>query len=495
MRDIKTKKLGPTAFVILGITGDLAQRSLLPALFDLYSHGLTPRSFSIIGIGHSKRTKAQLISLVKKAIREHSENKKITATQLERFCKKVSYTQLDLTDPAQAQKLETILDEEDDRITGDLVRIIYNSLPPHITRKVLIALKACSFDKYCAKHLPRTRIVVEKPFGSDLASAQYLNALLKETFYEKQIYRIDHYLGKEALQDILVFRFGNTIVEPLLNKHFVDNIQVTVAESSTIGSRAGYYDHSGALRDMVVNHLTQILTHTIMEMPESLSAQDLRGARGATMRKLRVAQSGGAYKSVRGQYAGYKAEKGVKRGSNTETFVVVELQCSAPRWKGVPMYLRSGKGMSEKVAAVTIEFKRQACSFIPENLLAENTLTLRLQPEPGITTKINTKRPSFHFEIEKTQMDFMYSDHYETVHPGAYEKLFVEIFKGEQEHFRTPEEVEAQWKLYEPLIKEWRRMRKPHVLPYKKGTWGPARASSLLKNSKNPTRHWHAENI
>jgi glucose-6-phosphate 1-dehydrogenase len=472
----------PHVFVILGVTGDLARRKLIPAMFHLASHGKLHRKSIILGVGRRKE-------LNDEALRD-SLNILLTGSGaapdgLEQWCGGIYYHSLgEGTDEdfrGLGQRIAQL--EEELGLPGN--RAFYLSLPPSVYQETLTGLGSSGLNQSKGW----TRLVIEKPFGRDLASADQLNHLVHQFFDESQVYRIDHYLGKETVQNLLVFRFANPIFESLWNRDRVKAVQITVAEDLGVETRGGYYDSAGALRDMVQNHLTQLLSLIAMEVPSGFEAEAIR------MEKVKVLKSlaklspqdavMGQYvsnKTVEGEIQGYKEEQEIPEDSETETFAAIKVEVNNWRWQGVPFYLRTGKRMPEKLTVIDVVFREPpVCLFGGQAVCRPeaNVLRIQLQPNEGFDLSFEVKVPGDGFNLKTQTLHFGYQDAFGEP-PGAYETLLLDVIQGDQTLFVHSEEVRASWQFYSPLLEMDRSVRS-----YPAGTWGPGEADMLLEMDGN----------
>jgi glucose-6-phosphate 1-dehydrogenase len=463
----------PTTLVIFGASGDLTWRKLTPALYNNFKKGRLSDCAHIVG--YARRP------IAKEAFREHLREGVTTfspdtfeASAWESFAEKLYYFQgnLDIADDYVSlgeylKKLEN----------GPANRLYYLATAPEHYALVVGYLGAAGM---AAQADGWRRIVIEKPFGEDLASAQALNRAVHAVFDESQVYRIDHYLGKETAQNILFFRFANTIFEPVWNRRYVDNIQVTVAEAVDVGHRAGYYDSAGVVRDMFQNHLLQLLSLVAMEPPASFEADSIRNEKAKMLTSVRPITLGD---TVRAQYAGYRDAEGVAPSSQTPTFAALKLYIDNWRWKGVPFYLRSGKVLAQKTSEIIIEFMRPPHLMFhlkDESDFTPNILSLCIQPDEGIHLRFEAKVPDSAQEIRSVDMDFHYRTSFNSTLPDAYERLLLEALEGDATLFNRSDAIEAAWRLVDPVIQGWEKENSPALTVYPSGSWGPAEADDLL---------------
>lgn len=487
----------PTILFILGGSGDLTYRKLIPALYNLYLDEYLPQQFLIVGIGRISFSQVAYKAHVKKGVQEFSRRKKNIAKAWKAFSEKISYHTMDVTDDKGYKAIvETVKDAEKEWKTKANL-IFYLSVAPQLTEPIVKHLHDAELTKDCS----RSRLVFEKPFGHDLRSATELNGLLNELFKEEQIYRIDHYLGKETVQNILAFRFANALFEPTWNSHYIDHVQITAAETVTVGDRGGYYESAGALRDMVQNHMLQLLCMIAMEPPVSFKADEVRNKKLDVLKAIRCFKKGDVHRhAVRGQYStgwmkgdevkGYRQEKGVQKESPTETFVAIKFYVDNWRWKGVPFYLRTGKGMTEKSTIITIDFKSAPdFAFPPEGAETwrANRLTISIQPQMDIRLRFQAKQPGPDMRLLPVDMAFNYSSDDGNDHPEAYETLLLDVIEGDATLFMRGDQVEAAWKIITPIQELWAAKPPVDFPNYAPGSWGPEDAEALIARDG---RHW-----
>jgi glucose-6-phosphate 1-dehydrogenase len=491
--------------IIFGATGDLTHRKLMPALFSIESQGLLPQHLRIVGFARREYTDEAYRNEVKKAIQEFSPELWGEAQGAwKQFSRRLVYHKSEFDDPAGYTALKdrlTRLDSDAD-ICGN--RLFYLATPPSLYSGIVKQLHESGLTHSTCAHGADawTRIIVEKPFGSDLESARALNRDLKSVFKENQIYRIDHYLGKETVQNIFVFRFANAVFEPIWNQKYIDNIQITVAETVGVETRAGYFEKSGELRDMVQSHALQLLTLVAMEPPVSMDANSIRDEKVKVLRSLKpIPPADVDTFAVRAQYTegystgspvqAYRHEPGVSPTSLAETYVALRICCDNWRWAGVPIYIRAGKRMPKRVTEINIEFKQ-----IPQNLFTtaspkgveRNRLTIRIQPNEGISMRLGAKPPGQRTRVVPVDLDFAYGNSFGRIH-DSYERLLLDAMIGDASLFTRDDEVEAEWAFITPILQGWAASPPSTMQTYAAGTWGPSASISLI-GEVNPKRTW-----
>ncbi|HKQ62510.1 MAG TPA: glucose-6-phosphate dehydrogenase [Candidatus Polarisedimenticolaceae bacterium] len=485
----RERPVSPCALVIFGASGDLTQRKLVPALYNLYLDGHLPESFAVVGVARRKMGAAEFVAAVRAGIAEHSRQP-LDPARWEELAKRISYVEADTVDPAAYARLKAHLERIDAEHGTAGNRLFYLATPPSAFAPIVEQLGQAGLNRPSQPEA-RTRVVVEKPIGHDLASALALNRTLNAVFHERDVFRIDHYLGKETVQNLLVFRFANAIFEPLWNQKYVDHVQITVAESLGVEGRGSYYEEAGTTRDMVQNHVFQLLCLIAMEPPVSLDADAIRNEKVKVLQALRpIEPAQAATCSVRGQYGpgvidneqvpGYRAEPGVAPESRTETYVALRQFVDNWRWAGVPFYVRAGKRLAKRVTEVALQFRD-----VPHRLFrtppAANTLALRIQPGEEIQLSFDAKEPGSVTRIVPVAMDFRYGESFDKTAPEAYERLLLDAINGDPTLFIRRDEVEAAWSAIDRLEQGWATDGGGRALPeYTAGTWGPADADVLL---------------
>jgi len=491
LRDPRDRRLpriaGPCGLVIFGVTGDLSRKKLMPAVYDLANRGLLPPGFSLVGFARRDWADEDFVQVVHDAVKEHARTpfRDEVWRQLAGGFRFVPGRFDD--DDAFDRLREAIEDLDKVRGTGGN-HAFYLSIPPKFFPDVIQQLE----DHGLADGDGGSwrRVVIEKPFGHDLASAQELNRIVGEVFPPESVFRIDHYLGKETVQNILAMRFANTMFEPIWNRRYVDHVQITMAEDIGIGGRAGYYDGIGAARDVIQNHLLQLLALTAMEEPVGFDAEALRAEKVKILSAVRLPRDL-ATSTARGQYTrawqggaevyGYLEEEGIPADSATETFAAIKVELDTRRWAGVPFYLRTGKRLGRQVTEVALVFERAPHLPFTETAveeLGENALVFRIQPDEGLTVRFGSKVPGTSMEVRDVTMDFAYGESFTESSPAAYERLILDVLLGDPPLFPRHEEVELSWRILDPIEELWAGSGRPE--PYPAGTWGPESATAML---------------
>jgi glucose-6-phosphate 1-dehydrogenase len=463
------------AIVIFGASGDLARRKLIPAIYELARENLLDEQSIIVGFSRSEMSDTEFRTSAREAIEEHARSKPIDPGVWKKLEPRFSYSQGNYDNGGDFDKLQQKLKQHPNHL-------YYLATPPETFDDIIKCLGEHR-DRSNAK--PWSRIIIEKPFGHDLASAKQLNNLLHQYFDENEVFRIDHYLGKETVQNLMVLRFANAVFEPIWNYKYIDHVQITVAEEIGVGSRGGYYDRSGALRDMVQNHMFQLMSLIAMEPPAALDAISIRDEKVKVFKSIRPLRPGSADDfTVRGQYSGYRKEKGVPPDSKTETFVALKIFIDSWRWSGTPFYLRTGKFLPEKLSEVVVRFRSPPLTLFQkqcESPVYPNDLVIRVQPDEGISWRLNGKVPGGAMSIKPVALDMFYKTTFQTEPPEAYERLIFDAMIGDQTLFIRGDEAEAAWTVIDPIHVGWQQS-KQSPQEYSPGSWGPRRAFDLIEH-------------
>lgn len=473
--------------IIFGGSGDLTKRKLIPALYKLFRKAGAPVNISILGIGRTKYDDSSYRLHLKEALKKFINIDDRDGFDM--FLKVVNYLTMDQSKVSDYLLLREKLEKLDN---GNGNYIFYLATPPSLYDKIPVYLKEAGLNKSDGI----TRIVVEKPFGYDLESAQRMNSVFESVFPEKQIYRIDHFLGKETVQNILALRFSNGIFEPLWNRNYIDSIEITAVENFGIENRGGFYDDAGALRDMVQNHLVQLLALVAMEPPQAYNEKEFRDEVVKVYRALKPLSDDDISRNViRGQYTGvadkkgYREEKNVSHDSRTETFLAMKLYLSNWRWEGVPFYIRTGKQMPTKVSEIIVHFKPTPHRLftIREKHPEQNQLIIRIQPNEGIVMKFDTKVPGSGFDVKQVSMDFAYDKLGGIISEDAYSRLIEDCINGEPTLFTRSDAVEESWKFFDPILKYWKDNQSVPLYGYPVGSWGPLEGENIIEGGKKWT--------
>jgi glucose-6-phosphate 1-dehydrogenase len=479
----------PCVLVIFGASGDLTQRKLMPALYSLAFRRLLPEHFAVVGVSRTEMTTEEFREQMRQAVEEHSRDEFRTDVW-ETLAEGLHYVSASFAEPDGPEPLVAALNELDEKRGTRGNRVYYLAVPPGAFDDIVTAIgRSRSTGGW-------TRLIVEKPFGHDLESGRELNDLVRTYYEESEIFRIDHYLGKETVQNMLVLRFANGIFEPIWNRQFIDHVQITVAESLGIEGRASFYEQAGAVRDVVQNHMLQLLALTAMEPPIDFEAESVRNEK---VKVLRALHTPGPKHVVRGQYGpgfiegeavpGYREEEGVAPDSQTEAYVAAKLFVDNWRWADTPFYVRTGKRLARRETTIAIQFKRAPhppFEVDEAEGLRPNVLLIHIQPDEGVSLAVGAKVPGQGLSIRTVHMDFLYGGSFRVGLPEAYERLILDCLLGDATLFTRADEVEEQWAIVDAMVAPWRRDR-PHFPNYAAGTWGPASADELLRRD---ARSW-----
>jgi glucose-6-phosphate 1-dehydrogenase len=484
------KELLPANIVIFGGKGDLARRKLVPAFYNLFINGYLPRDFAIYGVHYEKMDENDFRKHLLGGIDEFSRSGKADRNEWKKFADHIFFFEGDFTADDTFRRLAETLDKNDKNWKTRGVRLFYYSVAPRFIEPISLLLSKHEL----ASNTFTDRIVVEKPFGSDLKTARELNKLLTKHFKERQIFRIDHYLGKETVQNLMAFRFANIVFESIWNHHYIDHVQVTVAESIGVAGRGNYYEQAGALRDMIQNHLLQLVCITAMEPPVSFGSEDIRNKKADVLKAVRpFTKEEIARNVIRGQYGegkvdgkkqvAYRKEKNVDPRSMTETFVALKLYIDNWRWQNVPFYLRTGKALEKTTSLIVVQFKNVPHNLFDQRIFDDprpNQLIISIQPEMEITLLFHAKVPGVEMQIKPVEMDFTYKESYTNDIPEAYETLLLEVLNGDASLFMRADQVEEAWKVVSPILDSWKKQsaRFPN---YPAGSWGPRAAEKMIR--------------
>ncbi|MFC2015584.1 glucose-6-phosphate dehydrogenase [Chloroflexota bacterium] len=469
-------KSEPSVIVIFGASGDLTRRKLVPAIHTLGCEGFLPAESRVLGVARSPFTDESYRKGLFGGVQEYARLKPGVCELWPNFEQRLSYMAGGYDQPGTYQRLAERLEELDAEAGTGGNCLFYLATPPSLYPTIVEQLGRAGLNR---SEQGWARIIIEKPFGRDLASSHRLNAQVHAVFDEDQVYRIDHYLGKETVQNILSLRFTNTIFEPLWNRNFVDHVQITVAEQVDVGHRAGYYDRAGVIRDMFQNHLLQLLVLTAMEPPARFRARELRDEKVKVLRAVRPGIEG-----VPGQYRGYRTADGVAPDSITPTYAALQLFVDNWRWQGVPFYLRSGKNLRARTSEISVQFKSVPHLMVPtsrDNEISPNVLSLCLQPDEGIHLRFETKKPGAGMRTRSVDMEFHYAEDFGVAAlPEAYERLLLDAMQGDASLFAREDEIELAWGLVDPVLEGWEQPDASPPASYEPGSWGPVEADELL---------------
>jgi glucose-6-phosphate 1-dehydrogenase len=489
------RRAGPCTMIILGARGDLTSRKLMPALAHLAADGALDPAFAIIGVARDEMTDDAFRAAMRDAIEHSTETGELSADALERFLQRLHYVSGDLHTPDTYARIAQCLAGVEGEHARERGRLFYLAIPPSLYPDVLRRLSESGLAPRVTRDIPSwVRIIIEKPFGHDFASARALNELARASFMEGQIYRIDHYLGKETVQNLLVLRFANSIFEPIWNRDHVHHVQITAAEAVGVEHRAGYYEEAGVLRDMFQNHLLQLLALTAMEPPNTFAADAVRDEKVKVLGAVRVmAPEAARTESVVGQYGagrmdgvrvpGYRQEPGVSQRSRVPTYAALRLTIDNWRWSGVPFFLRSGKRMTKRVTEIAVRFRRPPHLMFrlrDGERLDPNVLVIRIQPDEGISAQFEVKVPGVEVAMTSVRMTFSYADAFGPATHSAYETLLLDAMLGDATLFARGDQVEAAWRIVDPVIEGWRSDSAGEIPVYSAGEWGPAAADALI---------------
>lgn len=486
----------PAIFAIFGAGGDLAKRKLLPALYNLYLDKLLPEKFTIVGLARDCDIES-FHGNMRGAIEEFSRQKIKDQKTWDEFASHIHFICAEFGDGQLYKDLAKFISDTEKSWDSEAVQVFYLSVPPTVVQTI-----SENLDKvHLSKDRKRARIVIEKPFGRDLASADELNKNLLHSWQERQVFRIDHYLGKETVQNLLAFRFGNALYEPIWNRQFIDHVQITVGEEVGVELRGGYYDHSGALRDMIQNHLLQLLCMVAMEPPVSFNADEVRNKKVDVLKAIRpLTPETVPLNAVRGQYGpgdvcgkrvpGYREEPGVDPHSQTETYAALKLLVDNWRWQDVPFYLRTGKRLEKRISQIIVSFRPVPHQMFPitaAETIEPNRMVINIQPEEEIILRFQAKEPGTGMYLRTASMDFRYQDEFKTPSPEAYETLLYDVMLGDGTLFMRDDQEHAAWKVVTPVLEVWENTPAFSMPNYAAGSWGPNSANTMIAQD---SRNW-----
>jgi glucose-6-phosphate 1-dehydrogenase len=480
--------------IIFGASGDLTRRKLIPGLYNLACVGCMNPQFEVLGVGRTAMSSEDFRSKLREAVSKAGDARDFSKSGWQEFEKRITYMVGDINDQQFYSRLGSQL-EEMEHAGSSRNRLFYVSTPASVAAPIIEGLAHANLNR---RDGAWTRIILEKPFGHDLDSARDLNEVVRKVFDEKDVYRIDHYLGKETVQNILVFRFGNSLFEPVWNRNYIDHVEITAAETVGVEGRGSFYEETGALRDMVANHLLQLLALTAMEPPIAFDADSVREQKVQALRSIRpMTVEEVAKRTVRGQYGpgeiggqrvpGYREEPGVASNSVTETYAAVEFYVDNWRWAGVPFYIRTGKRLSRRVSEIRVHLKRTPQALFastPYEQLGPNVITLRIQPDDGINISFDVKRPGNQMRALTVDANFSYQSTFGSTGPPAYETLVLDSMRGDATLFTRRDEVEAEWRIITPIEKAWAELPHPTFPSYAAGSDGPPAADALISDHR-----------
>jgi len=488
----------PCVITVFGAGGDLTHRKIVPAIYNLFLEGTLPESFALLGVDRLDMSDQQFRDHLRDGVDQFSRRGPTQSDQWSAFAARLGYLAADFHDAAAFQRLAALLATRDKAFAAPTEHVFYLATPPTMIEPIVRQLCGAKLLADAAQ----TRFVVEKPFGRDLASATELNGILTALVAERQIYRIDHYMGKETVQNILAFRFANSIFEPIWNRRYIDHVQITVAETVGVEHRGGYYDHSGAVRDMLQSHLLRVMTLVAMEPPVSFKADEVRNKTVDVLRAIRpIAREEIDRLAVRGQYGAgkldtedvvaYRSEPDVDRNSTTETYAAVKLLVDNWRWQDVPFYLRTGKRLKRRESEIVAQFRPVPHRSFPDSAVPwwqPNRLTIGIQPDESIELTFQAKKPGSVMELRPVDMRFSYREAFNVPVPEAYETLLLDVMRGDATLFMRADQVEIAWAVVQPILDQWAQQPPTEFPNYASGLWGPAAADKLLADDG---RSWH----